>query len=335
MARGRLDMPGLVVKEEVGLELAQELAFGQAPQEHGFVDLDVPVHERADCALVRRGAACRHQRRADAHARRTLLLQALQRLQQGFERPGQQGLGSLFGLVLLESGQTMGLVDAFGLVAEQHRITVERNPHFMRMRLAGVGRLGVHLRGGHPGVQGRPHVAQMRRQEQVGMQGLQVAPGCLPARKAATLYGQAVVAGGAEHAHARDRVVTRQNHHLHGLRCRPQRYLAVRWRSGIGGWPIVKSEQFTHQRKCHAGFGGLVQPLQLQRHVGAVAVLALALLEHRVFFLEVKQRPRRNRHHQFAFEGSRHDSFRLTRFVAGTSGRLGSAFLPRTGSPAP
>ncbi len=64
-----LDVPGLVVEEEVGLELAQELALRQAAEEHRFVDLDVPVHQRADRALVRRRAARGDERGADAHAR--------------------------------------------------------------------------------------------------------------------------------------------------------------------------------------------------------------------------------------------------------------------------
>ena len=75
---GRVDMAGLVVKEEVGLELAQEFAFGQPTQEHGFVHIDVPVHQRADGALVGRCAAGGDQCGADAHGRRATLLQAVQ-----------------------------------------------------------------------------------------------------------------------------------------------------------------------------------------------------------------------------------------------------------------
>ena len=93
MARGNMSgriahMAGLVVKKEVGLKLAQELALGQAAQKHGLVHSNVPVHQRADGALVRRGAARRHQRSADAHAAALAaggLLQAVQRGQQGLE----------------------------------------------------------------------------------------------------------------------------------------------------------------------------------------------------------------------------------------------------------
>ena len=45
MAGGVLDVSGLVVEEKVGLELAQELAFAQAAEEHRLVDLDVPLHQ--------------------------------------------------------------------------------------------------------------------------------------------------------------------------------------------------------------------------------------------------------------------------------------------------
>jgi hypothetical protein len=60
-ARGarRCDVAGLVVEEKVGLELAQELALGQAAEEHRLVDLDVPVHQGADGALVRRRCCAR------------------------------------------------------------------------------------------------------------------------------------------------------------------------------------------------------------------------------------------------------------------------------------
>ena len=50
---------GLVVEEEVRLELAQERPFVEAAQEHRLVDLDVPVHQRADRALVRGRSSAR------------------------------------------------------------------------------------------------------------------------------------------------------------------------------------------------------------------------------------------------------------------------------------
>ena len=80
MRRRVLDVAGLVVEEEVGLELAQELALLQAAEEHRLVDLDVPFHQGADRALVRRRTARRDERGADAHAVDALVLEPLQRL---------------------------------------------------------------------------------------------------------------------------------------------------------------------------------------------------------------------------------------------------------------
>ena len=57
--RRRLDVARLVVEEEIRLELAQEIALGEAAEEQRLVDLDVPVHQRADRALVRRARCAR------------------------------------------------------------------------------------------------------------------------------------------------------------------------------------------------------------------------------------------------------------------------------------
>jgi hypothetical protein len=53
-------MPGLIIKEKVGLEFAQEFAFGKASQEHRFIDIDAPIHEGANRALMRGGRAGSH-----------------------------------------------------------------------------------------------------------------------------------------------------------------------------------------------------------------------------------------------------------------------------------
>src|SRR5687768_12620960 len=107
MLRGRIDMAGLVVKEEVGFELAQKLALRQTTEEHGFVDLDVPVHEGADGPLMRRCTARRDQRRAYAHAGSANLLQAVQGFKQGLEGAGQQRLCGLVALMRLEGRQAV------------------------------------------------------------------------------------------------------------------------------------------------------------------------------------------------------------------------------------
>ena len=162
VAGGGLDVAGLVVKKEVGLKLAQKRALVQPAQKHGLVHLDVPVHQGANGALMRRGAARGDQRGAHAHLRLRGLLQSVQRHQQGLERAVGQGQGGFVLFVLLKSVQALVLVDALGLVAKQHRVAVKGDAHFKRVRAAGVGRLRIHLRGGHARVQRAAHVAQVR-----------------------------------------------------------------------------------------------------------------------------------------------------------------------------
>lgn len=37
-------MRDLVIKEKIEFKLVQEFAFGQAAEEHGLIDINVPVH---------------------------------------------------------------------------------------------------------------------------------------------------------------------------------------------------------------------------------------------------------------------------------------------------
>jgi hypothetical protein len=78
MVGGGLYVAGLVVKEKVGLKLAQKLAFGKAAQKHRLVYFDVPVHHRADGALMRWGAAGGDQGGANADLWIALVLQPVQ-----------------------------------------------------------------------------------------------------------------------------------------------------------------------------------------------------------------------------------------------------------------
>ena len=167
-ADGVLDVAGLVVEEEVGLELAQELALGQAAEEHRLVDLDVPLHQRADRPLVRRRAARGDERGADAHAVRRLVLQPLQREQQRLERAGGERRLGVVALVRLEGVEAARLVDPLGLVGEQHRVAVEGDPHFVRMPVGGARRLRIDARRRHAGLERRAHVGLVGREEQVG-----------------------------------------------------------------------------------------------------------------------------------------------------------------------
>jgi hypothetical protein len=80
---------------------------------------------------------------ADAHAAHRLVLQSLQGIEQRLERTRRQrALGPLV-LVGLERRQPIGLEHALGLVAEQHRVAVEGDAHFIRVRAGGARRMRI------------------------------------------------------------------------------------------------------------------------------------------------------------------------------------------------
>ena len=105
----------------------------------------------------------------------------------------------------------------------------------------------------------------------------------------------------AKHAHARDRVIAREDHHLDTLR-----RLAIDRRLLRTLRRVIESQQFFDQRKRHARFGRHVEPFQLQLHVSRIALGAIeqrlrhAFFKDAVFFFKVKQRPRGNGHHQLS-----------------------------------
>ena len=133
------DVAGLVIKEKVGFKLTQELTFLQAAQEHGFVHLNVPVHQCANGALVRWRTTGGDKCGANAHVGCARLLQLVQGSEQGFERAGRQRLCRFGFFVLLKRIQPLGLKHALCFVAKEHRVTVKRNAHFVRVGVRGVG----------------------------------------------------------------------------------------------------------------------------------------------------------------------------------------------------
>ena len=165
---GVLDVAGLVVEEEVGLELAQELALGQAAEEHRLVDLDVPVHQRADRALVRRRAARGDQRGADAHVLRAVRAAAAAAPRSsGLNGPARQRRGGA------GRARAPGRRPArrAGTRARPRRRTAPRR---RRRRCAprpgarrGARRMRVDARRRHAGCQRGAHVGLVGRQEQV------------------------------------------------------------------------------------------------------------------------------------------------------------------------
>ncbi|MPM41193.1 hypothetical protein SDC9_87843 [bioreactor metagenome] len=161
MARGGGDVAGLVVEEEVGFELAQERAFFQAAEEHGFIDGDIPLHQRAYGALVRGGAAGGDQGGANAHAFGASLLQPVQCRQQGLEGAVGQGQGGLVEFMALEGRKPFVLIDALGFVREQHGVSVEGDAHFVGVRVAGAYRVREHVRCRVAQAQGLRHVLRI------------------------------------------------------------------------------------------------------------------------------------------------------------------------------
>src|SRR6218665_2922360 len=135
-------------------------------------------------------------------------LQAVQRSQQGFEGAVGQRQRGLVGLVLLKGGQPQVLVDALGLVGEQHGVAVEGDTHFQRVGVARLHRLRDHPRSRVAQVQGLAHIGFVGRQEQVRSERAQVAKRVAPLREHAALHGgQAVGVARAKYAQAADRVV--------------------------------------------------------------------------------------------------------------------------------
>src|SRR6218665_5617 len=126
----------------------------------------------------------------------------------GFEGAVGQRQRGLVGLVLLKGGQPQVLVDALGLVGEQHGVAVEGDTHFQRVGVARLHRLRDHPRSRVAQVQGLAHIGFVGRQEQVRSERAQVAKRVAPLREHAALHGgQAVGVARAKYAQAADRVV--------------------------------------------------------------------------------------------------------------------------------
>jgi hypothetical protein len=79
------------------------------------------------------------------------------------------------------------LVDALGLVGEQHGVAVERDPHLLRMRVDARAERGKDARRRAHRLERGADVGLVRGQEKVGGERLQVAPRRPAAREDATL----------------------------------------------------------------------------------------------------------------------------------------------------
>jgi hypothetical protein len=195
VAGGVFDVAGLVVEEEVGLELAQEAALGQAAQEHRLVDVDAASpsacgwRARAPARCARSPARC-----AAACPRRTgLALQPVQGLQQRLERAGRQRRGGAGSRSWRWKAAGRRAGRPLGLVGEQHRVAVEGDAHLVGWHRRRARCRGYTRAAGTPAASAERTSASLADRNRLRRQRPQVAPGRLAAREHAALDRQPVV----------------------------------------------------------------------------------------------------------------------------------------------
>ena len=128
-----------------------------------------------------------------------------------------------------DEGWSRRIIEAIdsGLTAEAAIERVQQRTR-MRMRQIDDPLLALYERIGEQ-TQRLAHVVGIGREEQVGVQRREVAEGGASLREHAALQRDAVGHGRAEHAHARDRVVAREDDHLGQ---QPRRIVAVEGQHG-------------------------------------------------------------------------------------------------------
>ena len=138
--RRALDVPRLVVEVEVGLEFAQERALVEPAEEHRLVDRRCSSPSACGSRARAPGAL-----RAVTSAVRSFIRPAVatstcsrcSASSSGLNGPGGSGRAACSRLVRLERRQSLRLVDALGLVGEQHGVAVEGDAHLVGMRVRG------------------------------------------------------------------------------------------------------------------------------------------------------------------------------------------------------
>ena len=127
-----------IVEEDVGAERLQERTLVAAAEEQRLVEANAPAAQREDHALVRGRGARGDQRGADRRcvARRKRLLQAMQRGEEALERPAGQRLVDELDFVAMERLDALFVRDAFGFVAEDHRVAVEGDAQLIARAIA-------------------------------------------------------------------------------------------------------------------------------------------------------------------------------------------------------
>ena len=116
-------MAGLVVEEEVGLELTQKFALRQAaPGNIASSTPDVPVHQREDRAFVRRCAARGDECGANPHVRIARPAAAgAARASSGLNGPPGSGSAAFSDSCCTNASSPCAWKHQLGLIGEQHR----------------------------------------------------------------------------------------------------------------------------------------------------------------------------------------------------------------------
>ncbi|MNP28775.1 hypothetical protein D3C76_1217660 [compost metagenome] len=210
------------------------------------------------------------QRRADrAGIRRKLLLQPVEGRQEGFEGAAVQRLASRITFVGLEGFEAAALVDALGVVGEEHGVTVEGDAQFVARRPARPA--GKDGGGGIAALQRPAHVLGMGGEKEMATKGAQVRLRAASADEGGAGDAQAVVLDGVEGAQAGVGAVARHQDDFH-----PR--LAKR---------LVQAQELFHQGIGVAGGQHLVLVVDL---VLAVGLDAFRLIDP-VALVQVEQRP--------------------------------------------
>ena len=171
---------------------------------------------------------------------------------------------------LRERREPLLLVDALGLVGEQHRVAVERDPQTRRSRSL-LTALGKIVAAAWPSSSARRTSPVIGGQEQVGAERRHVARRRLALGERGARDVEAVVLDRVEHAQARVGGVARQQDHLDVLL--------------VGA---IESQQLLHQHERRPGRKDLVLVLHLVAVIGIDARFGVDA----VALAQVEQRPR-------------------------------------------
>ena len=211
----------------------------------------------------------------------------MQRRQKTLERASRQRLLGRGDLARGEGVQAVPLVDALGLVGEEHGIAVEGDAQTLRRldALPDVGR--QDRRGRMPRVQGLAHIHGIGGEKQMRIERRHVGIGVLPPGEGRARDVELVVLDRVHDAHPRVGGVARKQDHFH---------------PGSSGRERVEPQELPHQRERDPGREDLVLVLELIPVVGGHALL----FEHPIRFLQIEQSPGGDGDDQLTVEGRGH-----------------------------